>query len=312
MTPICITGPDSLPALALQALAGQGLPQASALPRDPETTMQRWHQHVLATAPQPPGRVWQQLAAELVLANIQHRCWAWADPQSLPLLEFWAEFDESIRFVLVAETPAQAVLRRTTGPSGASQVAAPDSPDMAQILGQWLRVHQRLLHFALRHPERSQIVWTHSALRQPVALAEHLAQQWAIDWPWPASDRNAQAPGTPAAQATEQAAALKTAPEDEPCPLADHLARHLAQHHPQIEQLFANLSACITPLGTQADHLQADPLTLLQRYEALRSDARQKHQLAALEQALAQAHHEMALLQQDVAQAGQAAVQTHD
>lgn len=261
MTPICITGSAPLPAQCLDALKKLGLQTAQALPRDPAITLQTWHDKVLQQRQPQPGRVWEQLAAELLLANIGHNTWAWADPQSLHLLDFWANFDPSIRFVLLAETPAQALLRANPTQNQAIE----------QVLEQWCAIHQRLLHFALRHPQRASLVWSHQATAQAPALAQHLASQWALDW-------------TP--QATT---ATQTSPN---CPLAEHLANHASQQYPQVGQLWSELQACVTQLGTpdSAHSISHDTSALLARYQTLHTASQQNVQIKGLQQQLEQAN----------------------
>lgn len=219
MTPICITGSAPLPAQTLATLVAQGLTQATPLPRDPQINFQSWHSKVLtpkssatpsAVKPvaRPIARMWEQLAAELLLAHADHPAWAWAEPDSLHLLDFWATFDHSIRFLLLAEHPAQTLQRLM------AETARPHNPelDSANILAQWQSQHQKLLHFALRHADRCQLIWADQAQNHPLDLAQHLTEQWALDW---------QPLTTPA-----QAAPVS-------CPLAQHLAQQIVEQHPQ-------------------------------------------------------------------------------
>jgi flagellar biosynthesis GTPase FlhF len=253
LTPICITGSAPLLTPVFSALQPLGLTPAKPLERDPKTTLHSWHQRVVAAGQPQPSRVWQQLAADLLLANIDSPQWAWAEESALHLLDFWAGFDPAVRFVLLAETPAQALLRqRHLG-------------NAAQVLGQWAQKHQTLLRFALRHPERCLLVWGQQAHSEPQALAQKMAQRWAISLsakPQPPVD----------------------APE--PCPLAEHLAAHLCQQQPSVQQLLSDLQACVEPLGLQPPPTHADPVALLSRYQHLSDRSAEAEQLATLQTAL--------------------------
>lgn len=57
---------------ALDALTSTGLPLAKALARDPSMTLHRWHNLVKSQGQgqDHPGRIWDQLAAELLIANV--------------------------------------------------------------------------------------------------------------------------------------------------------------------------------------------------------------------------------------------------
>lgn len=266
MTPICITGSAPLLPATFAALQPLGLSPAKPLARDPKVTLHSWHQRVVAAGDPQPSRVWQQLAADLLLDNIDAPQWAWADEHSLHLLDFWAGFDASVRFVLLADTPAQALLRqRHLG-------------NTTQLLSQWAGKHQTMLRFALRHPERCLLVWGQQAELEPQALAQKMAQRWALSL------------------------SAKPQPPRElpdPCALAEHLAQHLCKQHPQVQQLLSDLQACVEPLGQPHTHsFAADPSQLLARYQTLADRSAEATQVAGLQKEL-KAAQEQAKAQQD-------------
>jgi len=272
LTPICITGDGKLPALIQASLRTLGLPQDAALQRDPTLSLSSWHQKVMAQVQgqntQAPARMWEQLAAELLLAQSNHAAWSWAEPESLHLLDFWAAFDHNIHFLLLADKPTQTLLRHM-------QANAAQAPNIAQTLEQWQVRHQKMLHFALRHPDRCQLIWADQAQQNPLQLAQHLAQQWPLDW-------------TP--QGTPEVTSLDT------CPLAHYIALQALQQHPQAHQLQSDLNACIMPLGDHTHDHQFEPLTLLARYQQLKTDSSKTQALAQLQKQLqeAQAHNTIA------------------
>jgi len=258
LTPICITGSQGVPIRAMDVLHTLGLGQAAALARDPSITMARWHDMALAQGDNPPGRIWEQLAAELIISNIQQKTWAWAEPQSIKLLDFWAGLDNSIRFLLIAETPGQAILR---------QIAQTKTATTSDILAQWLQDQQKLMHFWLRQPDRSLLVWRQSIELSPQKVAQHLCQQWSLDW-------QPHAPDKPS--------------NGHPCALEAHLAEHACLHHTEVQQFFAELQACVAPID-DGDHLEIpQPLQLLERYALLQSQAQQAQKVPKLTEQLQQ------------------------
>lgn len=262
MTPVFITGQDaSTLAPLLTSLASSGLPAAQALVRDAQVTLGTWHQRVLASGQtQQPGRVWEQLAAELFVANIHQTQWAWADTQLIPLLNYWADFDPNIRFVLLAESPLHLALQ------AAANAPADALADPSDLLEHWAQTHRALLHFALRHAERCVLVWGQQARQAPQSLTQRMAQSWGLSL------------------TTAPNAAAATGPT--PCPLATHLGEQLCQSHPLAQQLLAELHACIEPLLPPA---QATT-TLLGRYRQLLQSSqdapRLQSQLATLKKDL--------------------------
>ena len=92
MTPLFITGSPAHVQPLLDHLHASGLQPALPLPRDARITLANWHQRVLADhsgarGPVAPGRMWEQLAIDLFLANIDQPQWAWGHPDSLALLD---------------------------------------------------------------------------------------------------------------------------------------------------------------------------------------------------------------------------------
>ncbi|MDD2761194.1 MAG: hypothetical protein PHH11_12990, partial [Methylomonas sp.] len=78
--------------------------------------MSFWHQQVIASANEDadtfqdisnPGRMWEQLASEIFLDNIDSKIWGWAETQSTWLLDFWSSFEPRLSFVLVCCAPEQ-------------------------------------------------------------------------------------------------------------------------------------------------------------------------------------------------------------
>ncbi|MCY6413456.1 hypothetical protein QTA56_15185 [Acinetobacter sp. VNH17] len=49
--------------------------------------------------------IWQSLALDLELANLESPLWGWIDSDVLPLLDFWKNLDENYYFILVYNSP---------------------------------------------------------------------------------------------------------------------------------------------------------------------------------------------------------------
>lgn len=83
--------------------------------RDPQAWMQRLTQHAThGSGALHPGRAWQVAASEIFLSNLDQPCWGWASAQHLRLLDFWADFEPSIRFLLILLSPEEAIARAQT------------------------------------------------------------------------------------------------------------------------------------------------------------------------------------------------------
>lgn len=96
--------------------------------------------------------VWQGLALDLMLANMEQPLWGWADAQAVYLLDYWKSQDPQTVFVLVFDEPQSVFTRQALEHADAS----PQEQE-ARING-WVAYNSALLHFHLRHPERSLLV----------------------------------------------------------------------------------------------------------------------------------------------------------
>src|SRR5690606_37494663 len=124
-------------------------------PRTPPVSMGDWHQAVLAQYPQGVdasqnslGRVWEQLAGDIYLANHLQALWFWADTRSASLLEFWRDFDLNTRFVLVYTDSAAALERAWTE----GQISDFQLDD---FVAEWQQTTRQMLRFHLRRSTHS-------------------------------------------------------------------------------------------------------------------------------------------------------------
>jgi len=111
-------------------------------------------------APVTPGRVWDNLAADLFLGNLEAPDWGWADPGAVWLLDFWSQFDPQIRFVLVYASPDFVVgemLRQ----------GALSADGVPQAMASWVAYHTELLRFFHRHRDRCILVDFTAATSMP-------------------------------------------------------------------------------------------------------------------------------------------------
>lgn len=195
MISLCITGHSAAAiAAAHAAFTAAGMTPARGLERDPHINFSTWHERVYQALeqrqsepgeeegngvrdahPANMGRLWEQLANDLFLANMDAQVWGWADAKSLGLLDFWLELDASTHFVLLVTSPEQMLaehlgrLSREPEPSVPAQL-------MDRLLAQWQVAHQGMLRFALRNPKRCILVQA-DELPLP-ALAQTVKAAW--------------------------------------------------------------------------------------------------------------------------------------
>lgn len=99
--------------------------------------------------------VWHGMALDLMLGNLERPLWGWADPQAIYALDYWAELDSKLTFVLVYGEPEWVLMGRGEGDDGD---AATSPLSVGHLLGNWTAYNSALLRFRLRHPGRSVLV----------------------------------------------------------------------------------------------------------------------------------------------------------
>ncbi|MCK2086871.1 hypothetical protein MXC99_01515 [Thauera aromatica] len=228
MKTLCLTSiaHPALDAVAYQ-LHASGLAPARPSPRGDGMDIAAWHQRVLArqaggSGATQLGRLWEQLAADIFMGNLDAPVWGWTEPRSVELLDFWHHFDPQLYFVLLCISPEQALAHAIATPT--------DAASPAEVLQRWHDTHQAMLRFHLRHPERSVLITADEALAQPARLLDLLVSRWAL----PLQPQGDAAP-MPAAALID--------------PVAHYLANRLIQGHSAEHALQQEVLASLTPLS---------------------------------------------------------------
>jgi hypothetical protein len=99
-----------------------------------------------------PGKVWENLAVDLFVSNLEQEHWGWADPNTVYLLDFWHEFDPQTRFVFTYNSPANALARLGDVPEGEINDA------VRNLLGSWHVFNDALLRYYNRHRDRCLLI----------------------------------------------------------------------------------------------------------------------------------------------------------
>ncbi|WP_367155085.1 hypothetical protein [Methylomonas sp. HYX-M1] len=230
MKSLCITGAmqEDLELVA-STFAQAGMEIVKAARHDPKLTMAFWHRQVLAanfeqtkalSSIDAPGRLWEQLATEVFLTNIDAPVCGWAESDSIWLLDFWAQFDPHIKFVLVTTTPERMVAQLVR--------SANDIATVGKIVDDWSKRHQLLLQFFHRNPQRCLLLDAAQCLQQRSALVEACRSRW---------------------QLPLNAAQLEDLPVNEEERVAGFLAQQICASYPQTAELRNELSASICALA---------------------------------------------------------------
>ena len=121
-----------------------------------------------------PGKVWQDLAVDLFMGNLEQESWGWADADMVWLLDFWKDFDPQIRFVLVYSALEPAVGQMLQGmPLGASG-------GVERAAAAWAASNAEILRFHQRNPGRCLLVNVENVVHAPERFVEKAATAFGL------------------------------------------------------------------------------------------------------------------------------------
>ncbi|ASQ89787.1 hypothetical protein CHL67_01595 [Prosthecochloris sp. GSB1] len=99
------------------------------------------------------GPVWNGLALDLLMNNIDQKFWGWSDPDAIYLLDYWKSLDPKMAFLLVYDEPHR-VLREI----GCDEARFCTRETVEARLESWSIYNRALLAFYLRNQSRSMLV----------------------------------------------------------------------------------------------------------------------------------------------------------
>lgn len=240
--------------------------------------------------------VWQGLALDLMLANMEQPLWGWADAQAVYLLDYWKSQDPQTVFVLVFDEPQSVFTRQALEHADAS----PQEQE-ARING-WVAYNSALLHFHLRNPERSLLV--HAAQVQTSAqsylqqLSLHVDAQLCL----PSEAVQPEVEGQNQELSNDEIQ-LRTGAVGKPKQvldgnaLAQWLAQQLLEDYPQAIELYEQLQAAASmpqrSHGQTGRQLLASTAQANRRYQAWSAFVAQQSAMQAHAQRLLQLDKEL-------------------
>lgn len=197
--------------------------------------------------------VWQGMALDLMLGNLEQPLWGWADPQTIYALDYWEELDPQLTFVLVYDEPHRVLMDAVRGQNGSDM---PSGQDLHRLLDNWIAYNGALLRFHLRHTGRSLLVHSQQVHRATDRYVEQL--QPLLDAPLLSSE----AAALPSPSEESQPSALVPLAQDlglalsaagaEPAqavallhadPAERYLLDDVLEHYPAVMQLYAELQS---------------------------------------------------------------------
>ena len=122
------------------------------------------------------GSIWDSLAMDLFLGNIDQTLWGWSDSKAISLLNYWRDMDEDIHFVFTYTHPSSVLLHEITVES--------DEKFITQTIQEWINYNQTLLDFYKDNSERCLLVHSEQAIHSTKnylnQVSDHIEASWQL------------------------------------------------------------------------------------------------------------------------------------
>jgi len=239
-----------------------------------------------------PAPVWQGMALDLMLGNLEQPLWGWADPQAVYLLDYWKNLGPKVVFVLVYDAPHTSLTRLSLEDAAASE------QELQRRLDAWVAYNSALLHFHLSNPACSVLVHAGQVKSLAKPYLQHLSERIALPLELPAQE----VPLPAIAEPDTASAALEDAQ-------VEVLIGLLMQENPEAQALYAQLQAATTlSPALQAQALVSPataPASVNIRYRAWQACVTQQQQIQHLSQRIREMSAQDIRLQEQIERAQQ-------
>lgn len=119
--------------------------------------------------------VWNGLAMDLMMSNLKHSKWVWADNGALPLLDYWKSLDNSLGFVLVYNSPQQTLQNMIEN----SELDFEE--DLNEALQKWQNYNRTMLNFFYRNQDHCLLINSQQVEENSQKYLRELSKQIGIN-----------------------------------------------------------------------------------------------------------------------------------
>jgi hypothetical protein len=98
------------------------------------------------------NQVWNGLAMDLMMSNIDQKLWVWKDKEAISFLDYWKSLDSTLSFVLVYNAPNKLFEKLL------QQETMPSMEELEEELKIWKAYNRELLNFYYRNQDRCILV----------------------------------------------------------------------------------------------------------------------------------------------------------
>jgi len=197
-----------------------------------EQSYEQWHEQVFDAYEQDgsglliqqalkPGKVWQDMAGQLIYANLDNKQWYWSDSKAAWLLDFWYEMEPQHRFAFIYCSPEIAIKQSFCN-------TADHEIDISTIIQNWVNYHFEILRFYRTHQDKCLLINQQKCLAHPSEFIELCQQHLGLE--------------------LDISADLATPTLNTDISYLEQiLFEQIAQHFPEVNPIFQEIEASATP-----------------------------------------------------------------
>lgn len=119
-----------------------------------------------------PKKMWDSLAFDLIVANEEQSFWGWSDSNAVNLLDYWADFDDEMVFILTYDMP-DIILKYLLNDIEAQEVNQSIVDDKIK---DWYECNQAMLNFYQKNKNRCLLVNGQQVLISPREYVRSVAK----------------------------------------------------------------------------------------------------------------------------------------
>jgi len=121
--------------------------------------------------------IWNGLALDLLMSNINEEWWGWADCKAVSLLNYWKSVDSKMTFILVYDTPENFIKKSL---NTVEPLESLSQETLQNAMNEWYNYNQELLRFYYRNPECSLLVNTEQVKLDNINYIKKVAMRMSI------------------------------------------------------------------------------------------------------------------------------------
>ncbi len=207
------------------------------------------------------SQVWDGLALDLLMSNIDEKWWGWADSNAVSLLNYWKSLDTRLVFILVYDTPRNFIKQILNKKNFAS------ADELQKDVTEWCEYNKALLKFYYHNPESSLLVNTEQAKTSSTTYLEQVSNQIGI------KDADITSTTVVSMQKSFQ-------DEEDDDALFSYLVKELLEQYPEMTALFEELQSVA---NLPFDTMQESTSNSFDAIAALMKDKKKQYTLTQLE-----------------------------